>query len=420
MIGSGWAGLVYRDRVEMGPAPAAMPVTQNESPLLAQLGGKASIDERQKFFQLLDLVDRYYVEEVSDKEKLAVGAVRGMVTGLWDSRAQFLDKDQYTAYKGALGGELQGVGAEVRYRYDEVELNKFRELRKKMEAAKSSAEMEIPEDYDPSRLVPDLVVTYVAPNSPAAREGLKAGDVIDKIDGKRVISSRFRKELDEMFSQIRRGDVDPEKLAKLRKEYRDNIENSLIPARALDKLTVEKGAALKVTWLQGGNVKVPMTKTIGRSSVKASGHLPVGGNEVVQFWDGADALLAKAITGKSKVTLDLRGVSNGTLSNLRACLGVLLPSGTYGAVKNPKTGVLQPFKIDGKPGDKPSNIELITDATTQGNAAIFGQALLASGKARIIEGPPLPKDQPVVELIELQDGSAYLLPIGFFSSEVTK
>jgi len=94
--------------------------------------------------EVLERVKEEYVEPVDDTT-LIESAVRGMVTGL-DSHSQFLDPEEYEEIRISTTGNYSGVGLEV-----------------SMDRGK---------------------VTVVAPieGTPAARAGLKSGDVILSID----------------------------------------------------------------------------------------------------------------------------------------------------------------------------------------------------------------------------------------------
>jgi len=108
---------------------------------------RAATDYRQlqKFSQVMELVRRSYVKEVSDEE-LIDGALAGMLSHL-DPHSVYLDKDMYKQMQVDTTGEFGGVGIEIT-------------------AAEGG-------------------IRIVAPieDTPGDRAGLHAGDLIIKIDG---------------------------------------------------------------------------------------------------------------------------------------------------------------------------------------------------------------------------------------------
>ncbi len=104
------------------------------------------IDEVRLFAEIFGGIKNYYVDEVSDK-KLIENAIKGMVSGL-DPHSTFLDEKGYKDLQETTSGEFGGLGIEI--------------------------------TKDPQG------VRVVSPidDTPAARAGVLAGDIIIKIDGK--------------------------------------------------------------------------------------------------------------------------------------------------------------------------------------------------------------------------------------------
>ncbi|RYG22420.1 hypothetical protein EON82_17125, partial [bacterium] len=61
---------------------------------------------------MTDLLKHEYVEPITDDQKLASGAVRGMVLSLGDPRCVFMDAKEFRAYLNARAGQYEGIGAE--------------------------------------------------------------------------------------------------------------------------------------------------------------------------------------------------------------------------------------------------------------------------------------------------------------------
>lgn len=104
------------------------------------------IEDVQLFAEVFGAIKNYYVDDVSDK-KLIENAIKGMVDGL-DPHSSFLDIKAFKDLEESTAGEFGGLGLEV--------------------------------TKDPSG------VRVVSPidDTPAARAGVRAGDIIVKIDDK--------------------------------------------------------------------------------------------------------------------------------------------------------------------------------------------------------------------------------------------
>lgn len=111
---------------------------------VAQRPGPLPLDELRQFSSVFAIIKNNYVEEVEDADLLA-GAIAGMVSDL-DPHSAYLDADAFRDMQSATQGEFGGLGIEVGTR--------------------------------------DGFVSVIAPieDTPAARAGVLAGDLIIKID----------------------------------------------------------------------------------------------------------------------------------------------------------------------------------------------------------------------------------------------
>ena len=116
-------------------------------------------DELSEFIESYNHIINSYVEDV-DKKELIDAAIEGMYNHLGDDYSMYLDVDNTNDLEEQLTGEYTGVGIEIRT--DVKENNKF-----------------------------ETVINRVFENTPAERAGLKAGDVLLKIDGEEVVDASF-------------------------------------------------------------------------------------------------------------------------------------------------------------------------------------------------------------------------------------
>ena len=106
------------------------------------------LNEIRTFTEIFSKIKNDYVENINDK-KLLENAIRGMLRGL-DPHSAYLDKEAYRELQEGTSGKFGGLGIEVGYE--------------------------------------DGFVKVISPidDTPAQRAGVKAGDLIIKLDGKSV------------------------------------------------------------------------------------------------------------------------------------------------------------------------------------------------------------------------------------------
>jgi carboxyl-terminal processing protease len=99
------------------------------------------------FWNVWDTVSKKYVDQSKiDQKKMYLGAIKGMVASIDDPYTFFLNTEENKQSKDDLGGKFEGIGAQLGLK--------------------------------------DNLVVVVAPlkNSPAEKAGIKAGDIIYKVD----------------------------------------------------------------------------------------------------------------------------------------------------------------------------------------------------------------------------------------------
>jgi carboxyl-terminal processing protease len=111
---------------------------------VAQRGSPLPLDELRQFSSVFSAIKNNYVEAVDDK-KLISGAIAGMLSDL-DPHSAYLDADAFKEMQSSTQGEFGGLGIEVG--------------------------------------TEDGMVKVISPieDTPAARAGIRAGDLISKID----------------------------------------------------------------------------------------------------------------------------------------------------------------------------------------------------------------------------------------------
>lgn len=131
----------------LSPALAAEEnATEGTADSKAEATNAVPLNEIRTFTEIFSRVKSDYVDDVGDK-KLLENAIRGMLAGL-DPHSSYLDKETYQALQEGTSGEFGGLGIEVG--------------------------------------IEDGFIRVIAPidDTPAAQAGVKAGDVILKINDK--------------------------------------------------------------------------------------------------------------------------------------------------------------------------------------------------------------------------------------------
>jgi len=396
VLASVLAGHMLREGVDRGPEP--------ERNLQASLEPVASdvdlqVPEGQYFLKLTDLIKREFVEPVGDDTKLAIGAVRGMVTSLVDPWSQFMNPAQFAAYQRQQQGRFDGIGVELTYVFSE----KMRE----MGSAGPQDEAEGSIETDTSVYVPELKVTAVAPGSPADKAGIKPGDRIESIDSKWIPSPSVVRSWREAQKKLQ-AEGNAAKLNELRQEIRNKTKNDRTPSRAKELLT-ENGSPLIVEWVRGDRT---FRGSLERKTTTVKPVLAEGSTIALRFFKRAEKELEDAIRGSKDLTLDLRDSFGGDTETMLRCLELVLPPGAVVSVRDSKGGKPTAMPIKGKADGV--KLTLLVDETTRGAAAVFAQAAQAHG-AKLIGKVPA-EDAVLTASYRLSDGSGYTLVYGQYEA----
>ncbi len=415
VIGAGMGGAAMRKQREMGEIPTPAVADIDSRTLVASTEMQSGLSESEYFYRLLELIKREFVDPVEDDQKLAVGAVRGMVNSLSDPNAIFMSEDQFPAFQAAQKGNVEGIGAEVELKFDPVQLKKFYATQAKLAEWNASGRKEVDgkleelPDLQPGALIPDIVVSAVIPGSPAEKAGLKPGDLIDGLDGKWSLNRREVSELNDAFDKIRQNKMDRQAYLDLRKKYITRSENAIAPGRVREKLTVGKTGQVKLYWKSPGSADVK-TASIPKAITKVDA---LNGGKFL-FIEGADQALKDAV-GKNLTEFDLRNSGFGNFPAAEKALANLLPAGDYGFTTSERNDKLIPFTVKGSGSESPT-LKLTVDSTTQGAARFFAAVMKAAGRATL-EGDLGPEPVFIFQTVAIQGGAGYIIPTAIYKGE---
>lgn len=389
-IGCAFLGDYVRDRIEIGETPP-----DRLAPLLASTQKDPDVPESENFLRVVELLKDNFVDPVTDERKLAYGAVKGMIGSLADPDSIYMDAKEFDAYKDLLRGKVHGIGAELRLAFTDEQIAMLREKKR---------------FTDIGLLVPKLVVTSVAPGSPAEKAGIRIGDRIDSVDGKWVMSAVAIKNLRDLQQLFEQKKIGPEKLTSARERLRDQAENGTMPARAKDTLSIDTTGNVQLVWEREGKsyeATVPRTTTVVSPVIEQP-----DGSYRVRIIEGAAAqLMALAAKGKPLV-LDLRNGGQGSPAAIKPCIAAVAKAGNYGVTATDRNKSQKPFEI-ANGAAKQVPITLIVDGSTRGAAEIFALALNSHAGAKL-RGTAMAGDKKLTETIALDDGSGYTISTGIY------
>ncbi|HEY9843880.1 MAG TPA: S41 family peptidase [Candidatus Obscuribacterales bacterium] len=167
-------------------------------PVMAETGGF------RVFLQVFDLIKMEYVDKAVDDQKLVTGAIEGMLSVLNDPYTRYISRDEFKQMNDERAGSFSGIGIQIGEK--------------------------------------DKQLTVIAPieDTPAWKAGIKAGDVIQAIDGK----STKDMSVDDAVKLIRGQEGTSVKLTIYRPEtkktmevdvMRKQIENQVVKSKMIAK-----------------------------------------------------------------------------------------------------------------------------------------------------------------------------------------
>lgn len=305
--------------------------------------GIISSDTETKLSYLKKLIDETYLHDIKEKD-LNEGIYKGYVEGLGDQYSAYYDKKETKELSESLDGSFSGIGAVM--------------------------------TQDASSGV--ITITQVYDDSPAKKEGIKAGDILYRVEEKTVTG----KDLDKVVSWIKG----------------------------------KKGTKVNLTLLRGTNsdkIKVTATRdVINVETVKYKVlENQIGYISISEFDSVTGAQFAKALKQLQKkniegLVVDLRNNPGGSLSTVCDILDSILPKGLIVYTKD-KNGKKEEYTSDEK-----HRLNLPMSVLVNGQSAsaseIFAGAVQDYGKAEIIGTQTYGKGV-VQNLFDLKDGTCVKL-----------
>lgn len=401
--GSILVGAVMRDRVDVGGANSLSasiggPLGSFPTDGLVASRDSREVPEGDYFYEITNLLKQRYVEKITDEQKLALGAVRGMVSSLGDADSLFMDKEMFQAHQNMRLGQFEGIGAQLELIYTEPP----------SKDAKTT-----PQPVDPQQAllgsirIPKLTVVTVVPGGPADKAGVKVGDYVEYIDDHWVPNAETVASFRKLQKDFTEGKVTFDELNKVRVELAKRTKKTTMPLKAREKLLTGKAGKIDVVWKRGTETRDTL---IEKAPSKLAAFAEIDGAFHVRFVPGADKELRNVLEGKEQIVIDLRNNANGLYEPMQSCLEALAPKGTYGELKLAKRNLPLEVKTGNPSGPK---VTLLVDQSTRGAAEVFADVLVKSGVGKV-SGGKTAGHKVLVDDCPLPDGSGFTLAVATY------
>src|SRR5215210_6122209 len=297
---------------------------------------------QQRIFEsVLQHIQNDYVDE-PNMEKVRAGALRGLAYGL-DPYSTYLTSEQVRDFRAGGTENQVGIGAEL------------------------------------SQLSSYLYVIAPVKGSPADQAGVRAGDIIEYIDGKatRDISLYDAKQL---LNGVAGTEV---------------------------KLRILRANARPLTLaVKRGTFKAPAVE--GRMEAGKVGILRINSLAEGEAADVKARLKDLQKQGVQKIVLDLRGVAGGSLAEAVSVANLFIKEGTLAETIGRENKVLKTFTADSKETVFNGPVVALIDTGTAGAAEVIASALIERKRGEVV-GEKSFGAGAEQQLFTLRDGDGLLL-----------
>ncbi len=236
------------------------------------------------FWNTWELLNKKYINQPIDQQKLFYGAIKGMVEAIDDPYSSFMDPEETTEFQDELNGEFEGIGAEIGMKNDKI------------------------------------VVIAPIENSPASKAGVRAGDWIISINDETTTDLSLL----EAVNKIRGESGTEVKLSIIR------TENQTEPTEITIKRAKIEVPSVKSEELDGGIVKINISS--------------FGTDTATEFSKIARSLQQKETKG---IIIDLRNNSGGLLTASIDMLSEFIETGKVVVTEEFGDGKKQEFRTSG-------------------------------------------------------------------------
>ena len=291
-------------------------------------------------FQVRDALLTKYDGEIDDNDLLE-SAIKGMTKSLNDPYTVFMNADEYNSFVEQSEGHFVGIGAQLGIKDDKV--------------------------------------TVVAPleGSPAEKAGLKAGDVILKVDGTEITEPNVEKTVS--MIKGKQGDSVTLTISRKGSEYQD-----ITIIRDVVKVVSVKGELID------GNI----------------GYIQISSFDEDVAEDSKEKIVELKNQGMKGLILDLRGNPGGYLTEAVKVASQFIPKGDIITYTIDKYGNKQESKSIGGEAQGMPLVILINGGSASASEVVTGA--LRDYKAGTIVGTTSFGKGVVQQLIEFSDGSGGL------------
>jgi carboxyl-terminal processing protease len=287
----------------------------DQLPLIAQPATPAHLDQA-TLQRALRVIQNDYYDPKPDYQSLSQGTVRGLILGLNDRFSYYLSPAEYKRQLEGYAGQYIGIGVEVN----------------------STG------DYP--------VIDSVFPDSPAAKAGVKAGDVIVKVDGTDIHG----------LSSDQAGNL-----------IRGKAGTSVV-------LTVDRGGATQDLSVLREPINIPSV----RSTALEGGVLYI---RIYSFGDSTaadfDKALRDGLPAAKGVVVDLRDDGGGFIDAAQNVVSQFVGSGEVFELRD-HAGHVDRRNVLGNPADPSKPLVVLVNANSASASEIVAGSLEKHGRAKLV------------------------------------